>query len=111
MNLTVRIPDALAQRLGADPADLERRTFAALVAAEYRAGRLTRSELQQILPFATVGELDEFLREHGLGADSRAPNPAERGAEGDLVARFRAFAAQHTLGGFSAKDLISEGRR
>ena len=29
----------------------------------------------------------------------------------DLMARFRAFAARHTLGGLDVKELISEGRR
>jgi hypothetical protein len=109
VNVMVPIPDDLAARFGSE-AELGRRAVEALALEEYRAGRLTRPELRQVLKFATVGELDKFLREHGLVEDI-APDQGQQGAAGDLVARFRAFAAQHTLGGLAVKDLISEGRR
>ena len=44
MNVTVRIPDDLADRLAAAGGDLERRALEALALAEYQAGRLTRPE-------------------------------------------------------------------
>ena len=40
MNVTVRIPDELAERLAAEGGDLERRALEAFAVAEYHAGRL-----------------------------------------------------------------------
>ena len=51
MNLTVTLPDDLAQRLGAGTVDLERRALEALVSEEYRAGRLTKPDLRRLLGF------------------------------------------------------------
>ena len=66
MNLTVNIPDDLASRLSADGTDLSRRALEALVSEEYRAGRLTKPELRQLLGFETRAELDGFLKTHGV---------------------------------------------
>jgi hypothetical protein len=66
MNLTVHIPDDIAQRLCADVATLERRALEALVADEYRAGRLTRPDLRQVLNFQTGHEIDGFLKAHDI---------------------------------------------
>ena len=117
MNVMVPIPDDLAARFGSE-AELGRRVVEALALEEYRAGRLTRPELRQVLGFATRGELDGFLKKHGVMGgitveefDRQMQGLNERPAADDLVARFRAFAAGHTLGGLDIKDLISEGRR
>lgn len=109
MNVMVPIPDDFAARFGSE-AELGRRAVEALALEEYRAGRLTRPELRQVLRFATVGELDGFLRERGLAEDV-APGRGEQSAADDVVAQFKAFAARHTLGGLAIKELISEGRR
>jgi Uncharacterised protein family (UPF0175) len=61
MNVTVRIPDALAQRLAAG-GDLERRALEALALAAYQAGDLTHFELRELLGFETRFELDDFLK-------------------------------------------------
>ncbi len=66
MNVTVRIPDALAERLAADGADLERQALEALALEAFRAGRLTRFELRELLGLETRFELDGFLKEHGI---------------------------------------------
>jgi post-segregation antitoxin (ccd killing protein) len=66
MNLMVTIPDDLARRLGADGADLSRRALEALACEEYRAGRLTKPELRQLLGYETIYELDAFLVAHGV---------------------------------------------
>ncbi len=66
MNLIVRIPDDLAERLGADAATLERRVLEALAAEEYRAGRLTKPELRRMLGFGTRVALDAFFNTHGI---------------------------------------------
>src|SRR5580658_437620 len=66
MNLTVPIPDDLAQRLGATGGDLSRRALEALAAEEYKHGRITKPELQRLLGVETTFQLDEFLRAHDV---------------------------------------------
>jgi hypothetical protein len=66
MNVTVHIPDDLAQRLSAGNVDLERHVLEALALEEYRAGRLTRPELRRMLGFETRAELDGFLKAHDI---------------------------------------------
>jgi hypothetical protein len=72
MNLTVRIPDDLAQRLGAGR-DLERTALEALALEAYRRDRLTRPELRRMLGFETRAELDGFLKEHGVNEGMTLP--------------------------------------
>jgi Uncharacterised protein family (UPF0175) len=66
MNVTVQIPDDLAQRSTAGGGDLSRRTLEALAADEYRHDRLTRPELQRLLGIETSFQLDEFLKAHDI---------------------------------------------
>lgn len=65
MDITVRIPDDLAKRLGS-AGDLERRALEALALEEYKLGHLTRPELRRLLGFGTQASLDEFLVSHGV---------------------------------------------
>jgi len=64
VNLTVHIRDDLAEGLSAGSVGLERRALEALVAEEYRAGRLTRPDLRRLLGFETGHEIDGFLKAH-----------------------------------------------
>ena len=66
MNVTVQIPDDLAERLIAEGGDIVRRTLEALSVEEHRAGRMTLAELRRILGFETRYELDGFLKERGI---------------------------------------------
>ncbi len=66
MNVTLRISDELAQRLGADGADLGRRALEALVLEAFRAGRLSKADLRHALGFEVIYELDGFLKAHGV---------------------------------------------
>ena len=63
--ITVRIPDDLARRLGTG-GEIERRVLEALALDEFRQGHLGRAELRQLLGFATRVKLDEFLTGHGV---------------------------------------------
>jgi hypothetical protein len=109
MNVTLHIPDDLAERLAATGGEIERRALEALALAEYLARHLTRPELQRMLGFDTQAELDGFLKtreaNEGMTVEVR-----EQQADA-LVARFRAFRAGKTLGGLKPADLIREGRR
>ena len=64
MNITVHIPDEMAERLAAEGGDLERRALEAFAVAEYQAGRLFASDLGQLLGLSRY-EVDGFLKERG----------------------------------------------
>ncbi|HLY54369.1 MAG TPA: UPF0175 family protein [Stellaceae bacterium] len=65
MNLVLRIPDDLADRLRAG-GDIERQALEALALESYRSGRLTKPELRRLLGFDTRMQLDEFLKAHNV---------------------------------------------
>ncbi len=66
MELSVQIPDDLAQRLSATGGDLSRRALEALVAEEYRQGHLTKPDLRRLLSFETGDQIDSFLQAHDV---------------------------------------------
>jgi len=66
MNVTVPIPDDLANRLSADGGDLSRRALEGFGLEEYKAGRITKAELRRLLGFETRYELDGFLKAHDV---------------------------------------------
>lgn len=105
MNITVQIPDDLAERLGA-PGDLSRRALEALAVEAFRAGKLTASELARLLNL-TPGQVDEFLNAHGLPQPDEATRERARKAAAELIEMSKGV----TLGGISIKELINEGRR
>lgn len=114
MHISVPIPDDLVARFG-NEADLGRRLLEAFGLAEYRAGRMTFTEVQRLLGFSNGPELDTFLEAHGI-IEGVTPiefeNEHDRfAAARDLVERFRAFSANKTLGGLDVLELIREGRR
>jgi hypothetical protein len=63
--ITVRIPDDLARRLGT-VAEIERRALEALALEEFKLGHLTKPELRRLLGFGTRMRLDEFLKAHDV---------------------------------------------
>jgi hypothetical protein len=69
MQLTVEIPDDLVARLNSGGGDLARRALEALVAEEYRQGRLTKPDLRRILGFGTSDQIDTFLKLHEVWID------------------------------------------
>jgi len=62
MTVTVHIPDDVASRLSAAGNDLSRCALEALLADEYRKGRLTKPDLRRLLGFETSDQIDGFLR-------------------------------------------------
>ena len=69
MEVTVHIPDDLATQLSAAGGSLSRRALEALVADEYRRGRLTKPDLRRLLGFETSDQIDGFLRAHDVWID------------------------------------------
>jgi hypothetical protein len=69
MNLTMEIPDDVAQRLQEAGGNVPRRALEALVAWEYRQGHLTKPDLRRVLGFETGDQIDSFLRAHEVWID------------------------------------------
>lgn len=65
MEVTLHIPDEVAQRLSAAGGDLSRLEASSL--EEYKAGRLTEAQSRQLLGLQTRNELDGFLKAHEVG--------------------------------------------
>jgi predicted transcriptional regulator len=122
MDVTVRIPDDLARRLGT-AGELERRALEALALEEFRLGHLTKPELRLLLGFGPGDALNGFLKAHDVFAfdapDDLGPALASvpealddetraraRQAAANIIARRKGV----TLGGLNIKDLINEGR-
>jgi hypothetical protein len=77
IEITLRIPDDLAGRLGT-AGEVEQRALEALALEEYKLGHLTKPELRRLLSFATGEALDEFLRAHdALGLEKGVRIPRE----------------------------------
>jgi hypothetical protein len=69
MDLTVQIPDDVAQRLCATGGDLSRRALEALVTEEFKQGHLTKPDLRRLLGLETGDQIDSFLKAHGVWID------------------------------------------
>lgn len=70
MELTVHIPDDIAERLVAPVnGDLSRLALEALLAEEYRLGHLDKPDLRRLLGFETGYEIDGFLKAHNVYED------------------------------------------
>ena len=70
MELTVHIPDDIAERLvGSVSDDLSRRALEALLAEEYRLGHLNKPDLRRLLGSETSYEIDGFLKAHNVYED------------------------------------------
>ena len=111
MDVTLTIPEDLAERLGA--ANLPRRALEALAAEAFRAGRLTQPELCRLLGLGTSAQLAAFLKAHGIEGPA-VPPKQDRDRQGQaetLLARFRAFRVGKRLSGLDPVALIREGRR
>ncbi len=61
MEVTLHIPDDVAQRLSASGGDLSRRALEAFALGEYKAGRLTEAQLRKLLGFQTRDALEVWL--------------------------------------------------
>jgi hypothetical protein len=69
MNLTVEIPDDVAEYLSAVGGDLSRRALEALVTEEYKQGHLTKPDRRRLLSLETSDQIDGFLKAHEVRID------------------------------------------
>ena len=65
MEVTVQIPDEIANRVTASGVDLARRTLENFALEEFRAERITKVELRKMLGLERI-ELDGFFKAHGV---------------------------------------------
>lgn len=66
MQVTVEIPDDMAQKLTQNGQDPARTTLEALAIEGYRSGTLTAYQARRLLGFETRYELDGFLKAHNV---------------------------------------------
>jgi predicted HTH domain antitoxin len=66
MQVTVQIPDDMAQRLIPEGQDPARTTLEAIAIEGYRSGALTAQQTRILLGFETRYELDGFLKAHNV---------------------------------------------
>jgi hypothetical protein len=66
MQVTLELPEELADVFGPSPAGLSRAALEALTLEALRAGRFTEQKARQLLGIATRYEMDGFLKAHGL---------------------------------------------
>jgi len=76
MQITVQLPDDLAQR--PDPA---REALEAFAIEGYRSGALSSYQTRMLLGFETRYELDGFLKEHGVWERAYSVEDLEKDAE------------------------------
>ena len=67
MNVTLEIPDDIAEALGSH-SDLSRRALEGFALEEFKSGRLSQARLRRLLGL-TRYELDGFLKAHGIFMD------------------------------------------
>lgn len=66
MQVTVEIPDDVAEKLTREGQDPARATLEAVAIEGYRSGALTAYQTRRLLGFDTRYELDGFLKAHGV---------------------------------------------
>jgi hypothetical protein len=66
MEITVEIPDEIAQRLDQTWGSLSRRLLEAMTADAYRCGKINTAEVRQILQLPSRVETHAFLKRMGV---------------------------------------------
>ncbi|HXA55973.1 MAG TPA: UPF0175 family protein [Candidatus Acidoferrum sp.] len=66
MEITLKIPDEIAQRVAPEGEGPARVTLESLALEGYRSEALTESDVRQMLGFSTRMTVHAFLKEHGV---------------------------------------------
>ena len=78
MQVTVEIPDEMAQRLTSAGQDPVRTTLEAVAIEGYRSGALNSSQTRRLLGFETRYELDGFHKAHNVWEHAYSPEDLEQ---------------------------------
>lgn len=66
LQVTIELPDELAEQIRKSSVDIGRRILEAFAAESYRSGAVTGWQVQQLLGLKDRFELDAFLRRAGI---------------------------------------------
>lgn len=66
MRITVDLPEDIAAHLAGQGENVSRAALEGLALEEYRARRLSTSQLRRLLGFDTRAQVHAFLKEHGV---------------------------------------------
>ncbi len=66
MNITIEVPDDIANALQATWRDLSRGVLESLALEGYRSGALSDGQLRRLLGFETRFDVHGFLKDHGV---------------------------------------------
>ena len=66
VQITVQLPNEIAQRFSAVPGEIPRRILESVAAEGFRSARLSRAQVAEMLRL-DARETDRFLEEHGAG--------------------------------------------
>jgi hypothetical protein len=69
MQITLELPDDVAQGLEAQVKNLPRALLESFAVEGYRSGKLTEEQVRKILGYGTRMQVDGFLKEHGVYLD------------------------------------------
>src|SRR5450432_4880198 len=91
MQITLELPEDIAQGLGSRWKDLPRAALESLALEAYRSQALTASQLRRLLGFETRMQVDAFLKEHGVYDFTAADIEHDR----ETVRQLRARESRH----------------
>ena len=66
MQITLNLPEDVAEGLAGKWRDLPRAALESLALEGYRAGALTQAQVRRLLGFTSLNEADGFLKQHGV---------------------------------------------
>jgi hypothetical protein len=69
MQITVDVPQDVAESLAAKWGDLTRAALESLAAEGYRSGALSEAQVRRMLGFSALLEVDAFLKARGIYLD------------------------------------------
>ncbi len=91
MQITLELPEDIAQGLESKWKDLPRAAIESLALEAYRSHALTSAQLRRLLGFETRTRVDTFLKEHGVFDFTAADFEQDR----ETLRQLRAKEAQH----------------
>ena len=80
MQITLELPDDVAQSLEAQVKNLPRALLESFALEGYRSGKLTEEQVRKILGYGTRMQVDGFLKERGVYLDY-SPEDLDRETE------------------------------
>ena len=87
MQITLNLPQDVAEGLAVKWADLPRAALESLALEGYRAGALTHAQVRRLLGFGSLAEVDGFLKQHGVYLEYTLADLEQDTANSRLVTR------------------------